>query len=132
MDIFPSVLLSYFGQIREKRCALECSYHVLVCFFSLQDFCVTVSFTFFWLVAFSAWGKGLSDVKGATRPSSLIAAMSVCQMKTAVCNAGATPSMGLANISVVRIIALVKSQVQDYVVFGSKGQSFGCNRPGVV
>ncbi|XP_072853573.2 synaptophysin-like protein 2 [Pogona vitticeps] len=65
------------------------------------DFCVTVSFTFFWLVAFSAWGKGLSDVKGATRPSSLIAAMSVCQLKTAVCNAGATPSMGLANISVL-------------------------------
>ncbi|KAL8178892.1 UNVERIFIED_CONTAM: Synaptophysin-like protein 2 [Gekko kuhli] len=65
------------------------------------DFCITVSFTFFWLVAFSAWGKGLSDVKGATRPSSLIAAMSVCQLKTAVCNAGATPSMGLANISVL-------------------------------
>ncbi|CAI5777447.1 2 isoform X2 [Podarcis lilfordi] len=65
------------------------------------DFCVTVSFTFFWLVAFSAWGKGLSDVKAATRPSSLIAAMSVCQLKTAVCNAGATPSMGLANISVL-------------------------------
>ncbi|XP_061488524.1 synaptophysin-like protein 2 isoform X3 [Rhineura floridana] len=64
------------------------------------DFCVTVSFTFFWLVAFSAWGKGLSDVKGATRPSNLIAAMSVCQHKTAICNAGATPSMGLANISV--------------------------------
>ncbi|XP_026572690.1 synaptophysin-like protein 2 isoform X1 [Pseudonaja textilis] len=65
------------------------------------DFCVSVSFTFFWLVAFSAWGKGLSDVKGATRPSSLIAAMSVCQFKNAVCNAGATPSMGLANISVL-------------------------------
>lgn len=69
----------------------------------IQDFCVSVSFTFFWLVAFSAWGKGLSDVKGATRPSSLIAAMSVCQFKNAVCNAGATPSMGLANISVVRV-----------------------------
>uniref|UniRef100_A0A8C5RU19 Synaptophysin like 2 n=1 Tax=Laticauda laticaudata TaxID=8630 RepID=A0A8C5RU19_LATLA len=39
------------------------------------DFCVSISFTFFWLVAFSAWGKGLSDVKGATRPSSLIAAI---------------------------------------------------------
>ncbi|XP_075766036.1 synaptophysin-like protein 2 [Pelodiscus sinensis] len=65
------------------------------------DFCVSVSFTFFWLVAAAAWGKGLSDVKGATRPSSLIAAMSVCQFKSTVCNAGATPAMGLANISVL-------------------------------
>ena len=63
---------------------------------------MTVSFTFFWLVAAAAWGKGLTDVKGATRPSSLTAAMSVCHGEDAVCSAGATPSMGLANISVVR------------------------------
>ncbi|KAM9004835.1 synaptophysin-like protein 2 isoform X2 [Sarcophilus harrisii] len=68
--------------------------------FPLVDFCVTVSFTFFWLVAAAAWGKGLTDVKGATRPSSLIAAMSVCHDGEVVCSAGATPSMGLANISV--------------------------------
>ncbi|XP_035425084.1 synaptophysin-like protein 2 isoform X1 [Cygnus atratus] len=65
------------------------------------DFCVTVCFAFFWLVAAAAWGKGLSDVKAATRPSSLIAAMSVCQGQDVVCNAGATPAMGLANISVL-------------------------------
>ncbi|NXA56588.1 SYPL2 protein, partial [Nothocercus julius] len=65
------------------------------------DFCVTVCFAFFWLVAAAAWGKGLSDVKAATRPSSLIGAMSVCQGQEAVCNAGATPAMGLANISVL-------------------------------
>ncbi|NXJ05458.1 SYPL2 protein, partial [Odontophorus gujanensis] len=65
------------------------------------DFCVTVCFAFFWLVAAAAWGKGLSDVKAATRPSSIIAAMSVCQGHDVVCNAGATPAMGLANISVV-------------------------------
>nr|XP_012420247.1 PREDICTED: synaptophysin-like protein 2 [Odobenus rosmarus divergens] len=69
--------------------------------FSLVDFCVTVSFTFFWLVAAAAWGKGLTDIKGATRPSSLTAAMSVCHGEEAVCSAGATPSMGLANISVL-------------------------------
>ncbi|XP_074119008.1 synaptophysin-like protein 2 isoform X1 [Sminthopsis crassicaudata] len=68
--------------------------------FPLVDFCVTVSFTFFWLVAAAAWGKGLTDVKGATRPSSLIAAMSVCHEGEVACSAGATPSMGLANISV--------------------------------
>lgn len=69
---------------------------------SSQDFCVTVSFTFFWLVAAAAWGKGLTDVKGATRPSSLTDAMSVCHGEEAVCSAGAMPSMGLVNISVVR------------------------------
>lgn len=69
---------------------------------SSQDFCVTVSFTFFWLVAAAAWGKGLTDVKGATQPSSLTAAMSVCHGEEVECSAGATPSMGLANISVVR------------------------------
>ncbi|XP_059783242.1 synaptophysin-like protein 2 isoform X1 [Balaenoptera ricei] len=69
--------------------------------FPLVDFCVTVSFTFFWLVAAAAWGKGLTDIKGATRPSSLTAAMSVCHGEEAVCSAGATPSMGLANISVL-------------------------------
>ena len=76
-----------------------------MCFLSLcssQDFCVTVSFTFFWLVAAAAWGKGLTDVKGATRPSSLTAAMPVCHGEEAVCSAGATPSMGLVNLSVVR------------------------------
>ncbi|NXW71290.1 SYPL2 protein, partial [Hirundo rustica] len=66
------------------------------------DFCVTVCFAFFWLVAAAAWGKGLSDVKAATRPSALIAAMGVCQGDGVVCNAGTTPAMGLANISVVR------------------------------
>lgn len=64
---------------------------------------MTVSFTFFWLVAAAAWGKGLTDVKAATRPSSLTTAMSVCHGDDAVCSTGATPSMGLANLSVVRL-----------------------------
>ncbi|XP_074971979.1 synaptophysin-like protein 2 isoform X2 [Phalacrocorax aristotelis] len=68
----------------------------------IADFCITVCFAFFWLVAAAAWGKGLSDVKAATWPASLIAAMAVCQGQEVVCNAGATPAMGLANISVVR------------------------------
>ncbi|XP_029429284.1 synaptophysin-like protein 2 [Rhinatrema bivittatum] len=83
---------------------------VYLCFHSLYiknkkwpivDFCVTGAFTFLWLVAASAWGKGLTDVKTATHPSSLIAAMPVCQLQKAVCNVGATPSLGLANISVL-------------------------------
>ncbi|KAM9268334.1 synaptophysin-like protein 2 [Morus bassanus] len=67
----------------------------------IADFCITVCFAFFWLVAAAAWGKGLTDVKAATRPASLIAAMAVCQGQEVVCNAGATPAMGLANISVL-------------------------------
>ncbi|XP_030077754.1 synaptophysin-like protein 2 [Microcaecilia unicolor] len=67
----------------------------------IVDFCVTGAFTFLWLVAASAWGKGLMDVKIATHPSSLIAAMPVCHLHKAVCNAGAIPSLGLANISVL-------------------------------
>ncbi|XP_065554357.1 synaptophysin-like protein 2 [Lathamus discolor] len=65
------------------------------------DFCVTVCFAFLWLVAAAAWGKGLSDVKAATRPGSLTAAMAVCHGSEAVCGAGTTPAMGLANISVL-------------------------------
>ncbi|XP_054254889.1 synaptophysin-like protein 2 [Indicator indicator] len=65
------------------------------------DFCVTLCFAFFWLVAAAAWGKGLSDVKAATRPSSLLAAMAVCHGPDVTCNAGTTPAMGLANISVL-------------------------------
>ncbi|NXE96703.1 SYPL2 protein, partial [Menura novaehollandiae] len=66
------------------------------------DFCVTVCFAFFWLVAAAAWGKGLSDVKAATRPATLITSMGVCQDDGVTCSAGTTPAMGLANISVVR------------------------------
>ncbi|NXM29478.1 SYPL2 protein, partial [Oxyruncus cristatus] len=65
------------------------------------DFCVTVCFAFFWLVAAAAWGKGLSDVKAATRPGALLGAMAVCQAEDNLCSPGTTPSMGLANISVV-------------------------------
>ncbi|NXR73815.1 SYPL2 protein, partial [Pycnonotus jocosus] len=66
------------------------------------DFCVTVCFAFFWLVAAAAWGKGLSDVKAATRPSTLISAIAACQDSGVECKAITTPAMGLANISVVR------------------------------
>ncbi|XP_068020798.1 synaptophysin-like protein 2 isoform X2 [Melanerpes formicivorus] len=65
------------------------------------DFCVTLCFAFLWLVAAAAWGKGLSDVKAATRPSSLLAAVAVCQGPDVTCSPGTTPAMGLANISVL-------------------------------
>ncbi|KAM4699344.1 synaptophysin-like protein 2 [Discoglossus pictus] len=68
---------------------------------SIVDFCVTGGFTFLWLVAASAWGKGLMDIKLATHPSSLLSAMPLCQLDKATCSPGAIPSFGLANISVL-------------------------------
>ncbi|KAJ1137842.1 hypothetical protein NDU88_004238 [Pleurodeles waltl] len=68
---------------------------------ALVDFFVTGGFAFLWLVAASAWGKGLMDVKTATRPTTLIGALQPCQIKGALCTAGSAPSMGLANISVL-------------------------------
>ncbi|NWR54659.1 SYPL2 protein, partial [Bucorvus abyssinicus] len=65
------------------------------------DFCITLCFAFFWLVAAAAWGKGLSDVKPATRPASLLAAVTPCHDPEAGCSPGPTPAMGLANLSVV-------------------------------
>ncbi|XP_007485147.1 synaptophysin-like protein 2 isoform X1 [Monodelphis domestica] len=99
--------------------------------FPLVDFCVTVSFTFFWLVAAAAWGKGLTDVKGATRPSSLIAAMSVCHGEEAVCSPGATPSMGLANISVGARSFRRAAAHWTYAIASSASSTSSCG-PGTV
>ncbi|KAM9319220.1 synaptophysin-like protein 2 [Gastrophryne carolinensis] len=67
----------------------------------IVDLCVTGGFAFLWLVAASAWGKGLMDVKLATHPSSLLSSMPVCQLEKATCSASISPYFGLANISVL-------------------------------
>lgn len=56
---------------------------------------MTAAFAFLWLVSSSAWGKGLTDVKGATDPTYL---EMWCR---AVCKAGEYPSLGRLNASVV-------------------------------
>lgn len=61
----------------------------------LQDLVVTAAFAFLWLVSSSAWGKGLTDVKGATNPNYLVES---CKE---ICTAGEFPSMGRLNASVV-------------------------------
>lgn len=61
----------------------------------LQDLVVTAAFAFLWLVSSSAWGKGLTDVKGATNPEYLVES---CKD---ICTAGEFPSMGRLNASVV-------------------------------
>uniref|UniRef100_A0A8C5P6J0 Synaptophysin like 2 n=1 Tax=Leptobrachium leishanense TaxID=445787 RepID=A0A8C5P6J0_9ANUR len=67
----------------------------------IVDLCVTGVFAFLWLVAASAWGKGLMDVKLATYPLSLLSPMPVCQLEKATCSIGTAPYFGLANISVL-------------------------------
>ncbi|KAM4795235.1 synaptophysin-like protein 2 [Rhinophrynus dorsalis] len=67
----------------------------------IVDLCVTGGFAFLWLVAASAWGKGLTDVKLATRPSAILSSMPLCQLEKATCNTGSAPYFALANISVL-------------------------------
>lgn len=58
------------------------------------DLFVTASFAFLWLVSSSAWGKGLTDIKGATSPEHLIETCSLCKAKDG-------PFMGRLNASVI-------------------------------
>ncbi|MCJ8734949.1 hypothetical protein PDJAM_G00241080 [Pangasius djambal] len=63
------------------------------------DLVITGIFTFLWLVASSAWGKGLTDVRWATHPTELISLPNVC--KTVQCTPGALPTFGPLNSSVI-------------------------------
>ncbi|XP_062854443.1 synaptophysin-like protein 2b [Trichomycterus rosablanca] len=65
----------------------------------LVDLIVTGIFTFLWLVASSAWGKGLTDVKLVTSPTALISVIQICKDNN--CSAGGLPAMGPLNSSVI-------------------------------
>lgn len=62
---------------------------------------MTGAFAFLWLVSSSAWGKGLSDVKWATDPVTIVSLTEVCKGSTNKCTPGAMPHMGRLNASVV-------------------------------
>ncbi|KAL7884945.1 hypothetical protein AOLI_G00077150 [Acnodon oligacanthus] len=65
------------------------------------DLLITGIFTFLWLVSSSAWGKGLTDVKHNTSPTSLVYIADVCKDQHNNCTAGALPALGPLNSSVI-------------------------------
>ncbi|TRZ00983.1 hypothetical protein DNTS_010322 [Danionella cerebrum] len=65
------------------------------------DLLITGIFAFFWLVCSSAWAKGLSDVKNATSPTTLMSLSTVCGQEINKCSPGHTPLMGRLNSSVI-------------------------------
>ncbi|KAF7695358.1 hypothetical protein HF521_007081 [Silurus meridionalis] len=65
------------------------------------DLLITGIFTFLWLVASSAWGKGLDGVKRATDPTVLIQIPDACKARGNNCTQGAVPTFGPLNSSVI-------------------------------
>lgn len=68
---------------------------------------MTSVFTFFWLVASSAWAKGLSDVKAATDPDKVLLLIEACDEPENRCREVHDPVVSGLNTSVVSFSGMV-------------------------
>lgn len=78
-------------------------------FLCLQDFIITVSFAFLWLVCSSAWAHGINGVKTATDPTVLahrLGRSNDDNPSCSSCEAGRSPNYANLNISVVRLVLI--------------------------
>lgn len=80
------------------------------CFVDWQDFVVTAVFAFMWLVSSCAWAKGLSDVKTATDPETVIDYIPACDVQENRCKEVYDPRVSGLNTSVVGPACFIAQQ----------------------
>lgn len=74
---------------------------MFVLFCPEQDFLVTLTFSFMWLVSSCCWAKALSDIKTATNPTQVLLLFSACRAQENKCTVTQEPRWSRLNTSVV-------------------------------
>lgn len=68
----------------------------------MQDFAITASLVFLWLVCSSAWAKGLQNVKDATGSEGVSSTLALCTGSNVTCGVTEFANLRTLNFSVVR------------------------------